>query len=67
MVPGDETSAAVPGLEENKEYEFRVVPVNEAGPGTESEATAPQLTKNRKGKTSVNIPYLLFVKYLLYL
>jgi len=49
MVPPEETSAIVPGLEEGKDYEFRVVPVNAAGKGEESDPTASIFTKARKG------------------
>ena len=51
MVPPGETSAIVPGLEEGKDYEFRVVPVNEAGPGEPSDASLSVFTKARRGKT----------------
>jgi len=49
MVPPEETSAIVPGLDEGKDYEFRVVPVNAAGPGDASDPTASIFTKARKG------------------
>jgi len=49
MVPPEETSAIVPGLEEGKDYEFRVVPVNAAGKGDASDPTASIFTKARKG------------------
>jgi len=50
MVPPEETSAIVPGLEEGKDYEFRVVPVNAAGHGEASDPTASIFTKARKGR-----------------
>jgi len=53
MVPPDETSAIVPGLDEGKEYEFRVVPVNEAGPGDASDPSASVFTKARRGELIV--------------
>jgi len=56
MVPPEETSAIVPGLEEGKDYEFRVVPVNAAGPGEASDPTASIFTKARKGLCTVPPP-----------
>ena len=49
MVPADQLNAHVPGLEEGQEYEFRVVPVNDAGPGEPSEETPRILCKARRG------------------
>ena len=49
MVPPEETSALIPGLDEGKDYEFRVVPVNAAGNGEESDASAAIFTKARRG------------------
>lgn len=50
MVPADENlSALIPGLDEGKEYEFRVVPVNAAGPGDASDPSASIFTKARRG------------------
>jgi len=49
MVPPEETSAIVPGLEEGQDYEFRVVPVNAAGKGEASDPSASIFTKARKG------------------
>jgi len=49
MVPSEETTAIVPGLEEGKDYEFRVVPVNAAGHGEASDPSASIFTKARRG------------------
>ena len=49
-VPAEQTNAHVPGLEEGQEYEFRVIPVNEAGPGEPSDETKRVLCKARRGK-----------------
>jgi len=49
MVPPDEPTALIPGLDEGKEYEFRVVPVNAAGNGEASESSAAIFTKARRG------------------
>jgi len=52
MVPPEQTSAIVPGLEEGNDYEFRVVPVNAAGPGEASDPTASIFTKTWNGEAS---------------
>ena len=49
-VPAEQTNAHVPGLEEGQEYEFRVIPVNEAGPGEPSDETDRVLCKARRGE-----------------
>lgn len=49
MVPVPENTAIIPDLEEGKEYEFRVTPVNDAGPGKASEPCKPVKTKARRG------------------
>ena len=49
QVPADETTAEIPNLVEGKEYEFRVIPVNEAGQGEPSSGTVPIVTKARRG------------------
>lgn len=49
MVPADETSAVIPGLDEGKRYEFRVIPFNEAGPGATSDPSSAAFTKAMKG------------------
>lgn len=64
MVPPDETSAIVPGLDEGKEYEFRVVPVNQAGPGDASDPSASVFTKARRGEpNSLHVFYLLILLF----
>lgn len=47
-VPADLDHVIIPELEEGKEYEFRVTPVNDAGPGEPSDPTANVLTKCRR-------------------
>ena len=49
-MPGEELQATVPDLEEGKDYEFRVIPVNEAGNGEPSTATNPLKLKSRRGE-----------------
>ena len=48
-VPTKETSLTVPNLKEGKEYQFRVKAVNEAGPGTPSNATGPIVAEKQPG------------------
>jgi hypothetical protein len=48
-VPEDETEVLIPDLEENKQYEFRVIPQNEAGDGSPSDPSEVCLTKARRG------------------
>ncbi|CAG2161698.1 unnamed protein product [Oppiella nova] len=47
-VPGDKTTATVPGLIEGQPYEFRVKAVNKAGPGEPSDASKTIVAKPRR-------------------
>ncbi|XP_014665457.1 PREDICTED: twitchin-like isoform X3 [Priapulus caudatus] len=46
-VRGDKHDATIPNLEEDHDYEFRVIAVNKAGPGEPSEASRQQRAKPR--------------------
>ncbi|WKY05591.1 hypothetical protein Q1695_006081 [Nippostrongylus brasiliensis] len=46
-VPGGQTTATVPDLTPNEEYEFRVVAVNKGGPSDPSDASKPVIAKPR--------------------
>lgn len=46
-VPGNQTTATVPNLQEGEEYEFRIIAVNKAGNGEPSDASSPQIAKAR--------------------
>jgi len=49
-VPGDKTTGKVSGLQEGNEYQFRIVAVNKAGPGTPSDPTKSHIAKHRACK-----------------
>ncbi|XP_037071181.1 LOW QUALITY PROTEIN: twitchin-like [Pollicipes pollicipes] len=53
-VPGDQTRGTAPDLTEGEEYQFRVIAVNEAGPGEPSEPSASVVAKPRFVKPSFN-------------
>lgn len=46
-VPGDQTTGSVKGLEPGKDYEYRVIPVNAAGPGEPSDPSEFKTAKPR--------------------
>ncbi|XGW29138.1 hypothetical protein V3C99_008720 [Haemonchus contortus] len=46
-VPGGQTTATVPDLTANEEYEFRVIAVNKGGPSDPSDASKPVIAKPR--------------------
>lgn len=46
-MPGGQTTATVPDLTPNEEYEFRVVAVNKGGPSDPSDASKPVIAKPR--------------------
>ena len=45
-VPVDALTYTVPGLVQDSEWEFRVVAVNEAGPGKPSKSTGPHKVRD---------------------
>lgn len=59
-VPGDQTKGTAPFLTEGKDYEFRVIAVNKAGPGEPSAASKTVTAKPRFCKYSselvLNLP-----------
>lgn len=48
-LPVKDTAFTVPHLREGEEYQFRVVAVNEAGPGTPSASTGPVVAEKPQG------------------
>ena len=53
--PAELDQIIVPELEEGKEYEFRVIPVNDAGEGTPSDPSDSVLTKCRRCEFSFSV------------
>ncbi|XP_055900297.1 twitchin-like isoform X6 [Biomphalaria glabrata] len=51
---GPENKGTVKGLKENKEYEFRVIAKNKAGPSEPSVCSEPVLCKSRKVKPRID-------------
>lgn len=60
-VPGDQTKGTAPYLEEGKEYEFRIVAVNKAGPGEPSDASKSIVAKPRFCKCSRLLKQFLLI------
>ena len=48
-IPGDQTRGTAPNLTEGEEYQFRVIAVNQAGPGEPSEPSTSVIAKPRFG------------------
>lgn len=46
-VPGDKLTASVAGLTHGEEYQFRIIPVNKAGPGETSDPSDRIVAKPR--------------------
>ncbi|KAF0296563.1 Twitchin [Amphibalanus amphitrite] len=53
-IPGDQTRGTAPNLTEGEEYQFRVIAVNQAGPGEPSEPSSSVIAKPRFVKPSFN-------------
>ncbi|CAA98064.2 Twitchin [Caenorhabditis elegans] len=53
-VPGGQTTATVPDLTPNEEYEFRVVAVNKGGPSDPSDASKAVIAKPRNLKPHID-------------
>lgn len=61
---GPETRGKVDNLDEGVEYEFRIIAVNEAGPGEPSPPSKSVITKPRK--CNFLYDFLLFLTIVLY-